>query len=218
MRELPRVLCADPPWAFGDRLPGAGRGAARHYSTMDAGAIARFPLPVLADDCLLFLWRVSAMQEEALFVARAWGFTVKTEIVWEKLTKAGKPHFGMGRYVRASHETALVGVRGRVKVADRSVRSRFAAAVGVHSEKPEAFYELVERLSPGPYVEMFARRRRPGWRCLGDQLGKEDRADGPPVAPVVAALEGGRENADTPARGEGSEDHPGPFVTPRVGG
>lgn len=175
MTELPRVLCADPPWKFGDKLPGAGRGAARNYPVMDVGAIARFPLPVLADDCLLFLWRVSAMQEEALFVARAWGFTIKSEIVWEKVTKHGKPHFGMGRYVRASHETALIGVRGRVKVNDRAVRSRFAAAVGEHSEKPEAFYDLVERLSPGPYVELFARRHRKGWRCLGDQL-PQDRA------------------------------------------
>ena len=69
--------------------------------------------PVLGEpvDCLLLLWRVAAMQQEALDVARAWGFTVKTELVWEKLTKTGKPHFGMGHYLRGSHEVCLLATR-----------------------------------------------------------------------------------------------------------
>lgn len=36
-----------------------------------------------------------------------------------------------------------------------------------HSEKPPAFLDLVERVSPGPYVELFARAPRLGWDSWG---------------------------------------------------
>jgi N6-adenosine-specific RNA methylase IME4 len=164
------TLVADPPWQFGDKLPGDGRGAAKNYSTLSLEDIKNFLLPDLAPDCRLFLWRVASMQEEALAVMKAWGFTLKTEIVWQKLTANGLPWFGMGRTVRASHETCLIGVRGRPPVLNRSIRSTFSAPYTRHSGKPEEFFDLVEQLSPGPYVELFARRSRPGWTCLGDEV------------------------------------------------
>ncbi len=138
---------------------------------MCVGDLCTFALPPLADDCLLLLWRVAAMQAEALTVLGAWGFTLKSEIVWRKLTRTGKPHFGLGRYVRAGHEVCLIGTRGRVKVADRAVRSVFEAPVQEHSRKPDAIYEIAERLVPGgPFVEMFARRTRRGWTTLGNEV------------------------------------------------
>jgi N6-adenosine-specific RNA methylase IME4 len=187
-----RLIMADPPWAFADKLPGKKRGAVKHYPCMGLLALARFPLPPLADDCLLLMWRVAALQDEASAVMTAWGFTLKSEIVWVKLTAPprcsyvgkcnsnrcplhGQPrqprklHFGMGRYVRASHETCLLGVRGRVQVADHAVRSVFAASVQEHSRKPDEIYDIAERLVPrGPYIELFARRTRRGWTCLGN--------------------------------------------------
>jgi N6-adenosine-specific RNA methylase IME4 len=168
-----RVLVADPPWAFDDKLPGPGRGAEKHYGVLSVSDICQFELPPLADDCYLFMWRVSAMVEEAYRVVRAWGFTPKSEIVWLKRTALGKRWFGMGRHVRAEHETCIVAVRGRPQVKRRDVRSTFEAlAERVHSRKPEAFFELVESLVDGPYVELFARRQRPGWTCLGNEVGQ----------------------------------------------
>jgi N6-adenosine-specific RNA methylase IME4 len=173
-----RVLLADCPWKFSDKLPGGKRGAARHYPCLSVAELAEFPLPPLADDCLLLLWRVAAMQREALSIAAAWGFCIKTELVWIKTT-AGKRaagdaqrlHFGMGRYVRASHEVCLVGVRGRVQVADRAVRSVFAAPVQEHSRKPDEIYEIAERLVPGgPFAELFGRRTREGWAVYGNEV------------------------------------------------
>lgn len=163
---------ADPPWKFGDSLPGAGRGAGKHYPCMTVAELEAFALPPLAPDCLLLLWRVAAMQPEALFVAKAWGFTIKSEIVWRKLTKRGKQHFGMGRYTRAAHEICLIGVRdeAKPKIADHSIPSVFDAPIGKHSEKPDAIYRIAERLVPkGPHVELFARRARPGWFALGNE-------------------------------------------------
>jgi len=82
-------------------------------------------------------------------------------------------HFGMGRIVRGAHETCVIATRGRASklVENLDVRSSFFAPVGEHSEKPDAFFAIVERLSKGPYVELFSRRQRPGWTCLGSDLG-----------------------------------------------
>lgn len=236
-----RVLVADCPWAFADKLPGAGRGAAKHYDTNPTDAILTQPLPGLTDDAVLFFWRVAAgdadidrsFGELAYRVVRAWGFIPKTEIVWfkrgvcsrckgegqvnarkyvEQTTiplsgapervydgkmratcpgcdgKGEKDGFGMGRIVRGSHEVCLVGVRGRAidHVLSHSVRSAFetienseiVAPTGAHSEKPEAFYRLVETLFPGPYFELHARKPRPGWTSAGHQLENALPADG----------------------------------------
>jgi N6-adenosine-specific RNA methylase IME4 len=187
--EPARVLLADPAWLFGDKLPGQGRGASKHYGCLTVGELECFELPPLANDCLLMLWRVAAMQPEAFRVAKAWGFTIKAEGVWRKLTKNGKEHFGMGRYVRMSHETYLIGVResNKPKIAHRAIRSTFEAPgvadvvdldfeapTGAHSVKPDRIYEIAEALIPGgPYVELFARRRRAGWIQYGDELEPE---------------------------------------------
>ncbi len=174
------TVVADPPWQYGDQLPGEGRGAARQYKTMSYAEICQFPASLgrdvaFAEDCRLFLWTTSSFLQEALDVMRAWGFRYQTNLVWDKVTaKNGLPWFGMGRTVRASHELVLVGVRGKPEVRSKSVRSRFEAAVGKHSEKPAEFYRLVEELSLGPYLELFAREHRgPGWLCLGDELTNE---------------------------------------------
>lgn len=169
------VLCADPPWQFGDRLPGPSRGAEKNYPCLSVEELCAFPLPPLTDDATLFLWRVASMQQEALDVIRAWGFVLKTEIIWYKKTAHGKRHFGMGRTLRAEHEVCLVGQRGKPKTLSHSVRSvfdfdGFDAAYEGHSTKPEVFYTIVESLREGPYVELFARRERRGWTTLGNQV------------------------------------------------
>jgi N6-adenosine-specific RNA methylase IME4 len=168
------LLLADPPWPFTDKLPGNGRGADKHYRTLSIPEIMRFPLPPLENDCLLVLWRVASMQPEAFDVVRAWGFTVKSEIVWIKAEdrEDATPQMGMGRYVRNEHEIALVCARGSFKVADHGVRSTFRAPRGIHSAKPDTIFEMAERLA-GPdrnLVELFARKTRPGWHTMGDEI------------------------------------------------
>ena len=166
-----RVITADPPWSFGDKLPGNTRGAEKNYQVLSVDQVCAFTLPPIADDALLFLWRVSSQVEEANRVVRAWGFVPKTEIVWVKKTNTGKRHFGMGRIVRAEHETCIVAKRGRPEILAKNIRSTFEAPTGRHSEKPETFYrDIVEKLSAGPYVELFGRRLREGWTVLGNEV------------------------------------------------
>lgn len=158
------TLVADPPWPSKDKLPWGGAG--RHYELMTLQQIKDFsPGVQLAPDCRLFLWRIASMQKEALEVAEAWGFEVKSEVVWKKLTSRGNRHFGMGRQVRMEHEVCLIATRGRPERLSASVRSVFEAPVTKHSAKPDEFYRLVDELSPGPIVELFARRTWPGWTC-----------------------------------------------------
>jgi N6-adenosine-specific RNA methylase IME4 len=145
---------------------------------MTVSEIIRMPLPPLHDDCVLFFWRVSSMVEEAYQVVRAWGFVPKTELVWEKTTGEDndKLSFGMGRILRGAHETCIVAARGdRIECMSKSERTVFRAPRGAHSEKPEEFYRIIERLYPldlwpESHVELFARRRRRGWIQHGHGL------------------------------------------------
>lgn len=110
MTEPFRVISADPPWPFGDKLPGSGRGAMKHYNALTVEQIKAFPLPPIADDAALFLWRVSAgkrgdaargepsFSEIAHQVERAWGFDHMTEIVWEKQSVCSKCGGGGERF------------------------------------------------------------------------------------------------------------------------
>lgn len=174
-RRAYRVLVADPPWQFGDKLPGKGRGAEKHYATMTADAICAFELPRLEEDCWLFLWRPATHQQEALHVARAWGFGApRGEIVWRKMTKDGKrPRLGMGRSVRNAHETCVIFKRGRPTRLSKGIGSTFDAPRAEHSSKPDRFYQLVDELVPGPVVELFARRQWRDWTCLGHEMPAE---------------------------------------------
>lgn len=173
------VIIADPPWSFSDKLGGETRGAAAHYTVMRQSGIEDYvssiSLPV-ADDALLFMWRVASQPEEAIRVVRAWGFTPKSEVVWVKSARNGGLRIGMGRYVRNAHEVCVVASKGRgtALVRDHGTPSVITANRGEHSAKPDEFYVLVERLVGGPAsvrgIELFARRPRDGWTCVGNEL------------------------------------------------
>lgn len=216
-----QTVVADPAWQPRDALPGPGRGASKHYSTMSTPDIRSlaYRLPPIADDALLFLWRLSSMPFDGLDVCRAWGFEPVSEIVWVKVPKASPDiliekavrvverdepvvdtadvsmiragemmrlagarvfesaravRMLLGHYVRLSHEVCIIAARkgAASRILAHDVPSVFFAPLGRHSEKPAAFYDIVERLAPGPYLELFARTpRNDQWTCMGDELG-----------------------------------------------
>lgn len=179
-----RVILADPGWKFGDALPGGGRGALKHYRCDSIADICNWlpdlvmlgTVPPIARDAVLVLWRVGAMQREALAVVRAWGFNdPDSDFDWVKTTDDGAcVRMGMGRAsVRNCHELALICRRGNPKRLAADVPSVLFAPVTEHSSKPEELQDRIERLWRGPYVELNARRPRAGWLCIGDELEKE---------------------------------------------
>lgn len=158
------VIYADPPWRSDN--PDAPWAPENHYPTMELVDIKALPVPS-APDALLLLWAVNAQLPQALDVMSAWGFTYKGNLVWVK------PSPGLGRRIRNQHELLLLGVKGGFPCPSGSdvPASVVTADRGRHSEKPEIFYELIERMYPAcPKLELFARTSaRPGWTVWGNE-------------------------------------------------
>jgi len=169
------VIYADPAWLFSVRSPkGEGRSARSHYSVMDLDAIKALPVAELAaPDCVLLMWAIDPMLPQALEVIRAWGFTYKTVgFYWMKTNRDGSPFTGMGYWTRANPEQCLLATRGSPKRLARDVARLIVSPRREHSRKPDEVQGRIERLLPGPYVELFARQQRPAWDAWGDQIGK----------------------------------------------
>lgn len=167
------VIYADPPWSF-DVWSGAGkdRAAENHYPTMSQSDIEALPVADLAaDDCALFMWAVMPQLPEALAVIKAWGFEYKTcAFVWVKQTKDEERFAtGMGYWTRANAEICLLATRGSPARLNADVHQVVMTPRMEHSKKPAEIPERIERLVPGPYLEMFARQPREGWDVWGNQ-------------------------------------------------
>lgn len=173
--DYPAVFVIDPPWPSPKQLPGQS-SASDHYElmTMDDIKMAVCMATLDYSSVVVFMWRLSMFQVEAYDVLREAGLKPKDDIVWEKMTKNGKRHYGMGRYTKKSHETCILATRGKgVLPHGPYVRSSFEAKVREHSRKPEEFYILVETMYPNsPKFELFARTVRPGWQQSGNELNK----------------------------------------------
>jgi N6-adenosine-specific RNA methylase IME4 len=92
----------------------------------------------------------------------------------------------MGMTTRKGAEICLLGKRGNPRIRAHDVRELIVAPRREHSQKPDEQYERIERLVDGPYAELFARQRRPGWISLGDEI---DKFSGFPAGPMPAAIE-----------------------------
>ena len=172
-----RTVLADPPWRFsnfGGRVAPESKRLFK-YPTLGIDEIAALPVAEAADTpAHLYLWVPNALVREGLRVLEAWGFEYMTNLVWKKTTAAGDLHRGgMGWYFRNATELVLFGVRGkspRTLAPARAQPNLFEAPRTGHSQKPDDFYDLVERCSPGPYLELFARRPRAGWSQWGNEM------------------------------------------------
>ena len=160
-----QTVLADPPWRYENV---ASRAAAEnHYRTMSLDEICSLPVERLVEpNAHLHLWTTNAFLEPAFTVLRDWGFEFKSCMVWIK------PTIGMGNYWRVSHEFMLFGTRGRLPFGRNDIPSWLNAPRSAHSRKPFEFRELIEQVSPGPYLELFGREEQPntGWTVFGDQV------------------------------------------------
>jgi N6-adenosine-specific RNA methylase IME4 len=128
--------------------------------------------PPAADNAHLYLWTTNAFMDEAYDVARAWGFTPKTIGTWVKTHQGDTSRVSMktGYYFRGATEHFLFCVRGSLPLQTKeALPTAYLWHRLPHSQKPDAFYDLVEIASPGPYLELFARRNRLGWDTWGDE-------------------------------------------------
>ena len=175
-----KTVYVDPPWQFANR---SGKIAPENkkltrYETMSLDDIKSLPVSeITEDEAHLYLWVPNALLPEGLEVMKEWGFTYKTNLIWEKIRKDGKPDGrGVGFYFRNVTEVLLFGVKTKRKSdtfrtlqPGRSQVNLLRSMKREHSRKPDEFITLIEACSPGPYIELFARGTRPGWTLWGDQ-------------------------------------------------
>lgn len=173
-----RVIYADPPWQYRDQAKSGKRGASFKYPTMKVEEICRLPVWTLADpaSCLLAMWWVPTMVEEALQVVKAWGFRLMTMkgFTWHKTCKnqQDKSAMGMGHMTRANSEDVLFAVCGKMPERQcASIIQHFSAPRMEHSAKPDyPRQKLVELVGDVPRIELFARGRVPhGFDSWGNQ-------------------------------------------------
>ena len=157
------TIYADPPWPYGNQATRAA--ASNHYPSMSIDEICRLPVVGRAKKrAHLWLWTTNSFLREAFTVIDAWGFAYKSTLVWVK------PQLGLGNYVRGSHEFVLIGSRGNLAGRATDQRSWVEHDRIAHSRKPEVFRQIVEKISPGPYLELFSRSAADGWDTWGNGI------------------------------------------------
>lgn len=159
------TIVADPPWSY--QRSGVQGAVDSQYSTMTGDDIAAMPVADLAaDNAHLYMWvTVPKLWDSPTpaEIAESWGFTYKTLITWVKGERVG-----LGWYYRVDTEHVLFATRGRAPIPGELRESNVLwSPRGAHSAKPDAFLDLVERVSPAPRVELFCRRPRFGWDTWG---------------------------------------------------
>ena len=160
-----RTIVIDPPWDAGDEGDVDQMGRAQPaYATMPLAEIAALPVAEasVAEGCHLYLWITNRSLPKGFGLLEEWGFRYLTMLTW------CKPGLGVGNYFRNNTEQVLFGIKGSLPLLHQDVGTWFEAKrQGSHSTKPEEFYALVRRLSPGPRLEMFARAAHEGFAAWG---------------------------------------------------
>ncbi|MCZ4057842.1 MT-A70 family methyltransferase [Pantoea sp. LMR881] len=216
MSEKYRLIYCDPPWAYSNTI--SNGAAADHYSTMAIADIIRLPVwDIAADDAVLAMWYTGTHNAEAVQLAEAWGFKVRTMkgFTWVKLNQLAEQHINKalaagevedfydllsllntqtrmngGNYTRANSEDMLIAVRGAgIERVNASVKQVIYSPLGEHSAKPwEARNRLELLYGDVPRIELFSRGDAAGWHHWGNENPRNDIE----LLPGVAILPGAR--------------------------
>ena len=163
-----RVLYADPPWKYGDKLTADYGSTKYHYPDMSLTELCELDIKTICEEnAVLFLWVTSPMLPDAFPVIKEWGFEYKTSFVWDKVKH------NYGHYNSVRHEFLLLATRGSCLP---DINKLMDSVVSIdrsdtHSQKPEAFRSIIDTLYPhGKRIELFARQRTEGWDTYGNEL------------------------------------------------
>jgi N6-adenosine-specific RNA methylase IME4 len=185
------TILADPPWPSKSHPEGVprnrwiGTNMRPSYQTLKAAEILALPVgDIAAPDSVLVMWATWMHLDLALKCIDAWGFRYATGMPWLKVCAGQelKPIFGPGVWFQHCTELVLIGRRGKPfgKMGNpRPARKGIVIAPRgeEHSEKPEEVQDWIDGAGfPGPKLEMFARRTRPGWASWGDEVANADTA------------------------------------------
>ena len=157
-------IYADPPWLYDNQ--GTRAATSNHYDGLTVDELCALPIGDLAaDDAHLHLWTTNGFLFDCARIISAWGFEFRSSFIWVK------PQIGIGNYWRNSHEILLTAIRGDAKrFSDKSLKSWIECDRGAHSAKPEIIRHMIEKASPGPFLELFGRSPADGWTVWGNQI------------------------------------------------
>lgn len=161
-----RVIYADPPWSYGDKLTINYGAAENHYPLMAISELCELPVKDIAEDnAILFMWVTSPLLEESFSVINAWGFKYKASFVWDKV------RHNMGHYNSVRHEFLLIATRGSCQPENQKLFDSVVSEERTeHSTKPDTFRTIIETLYPSASkIELFARQKVDGWSVWGNQ-------------------------------------------------
>ena len=172
-KKLYKTLLIDPPWSHFQQ---GSKGASVHYNLMNLDEIKSIPVGDLAEpDAHLWLWVTNASLRDGFDVIESYGFKTRSIFTWIK------PRIGLGHYLRNATEHVLFATRGKAPILFKSQPNWCFAPTQKHSQKPEELYAVIERVSPAPYLELFARREKAGWDVWGDEIESSIKIEGFPV-------------------------------------
>ena len=178
-----KIIYADPPWSYNDKMKGHSFSLDHEYETQDINWIKNLGIKELADkDSVLFLWAVSPLLPEALEVIEAWGFKFKKiAFVWNKITVNDKDIHNLGKWTMGNVEFCILGVKGKPQRISKNVKQLVTDIRREHSRKPdEVRTRIVELMGDIPRIELFARdngdknlfneNRLDGWDSFGNEV------------------------------------------------
>ena len=168
-----QIILSDPPWRYDFSKDNSDK-IERHYPTMDLKDIISLNIPA-EDNSVLYLWATAPKLIEALEVMKSWGFSYKTNMVWDK------DWIGMGYWFRGQHELLLVGVKGKFSPPkENKVSSVLREKRTIHSKKPDIIRKWINLWYPNySKIELFARPPKDrlfeddsykGWDLWGDEI------------------------------------------------
>lgn len=166
--KLYQVIYADPPWRYEFPIS-LSRKIENQYPTMSLEEIGSMKIPS-EKDSVLFMWSTAPKLEESLQIMKLWGFVYRSHAIWDK------DKLGMGYWFRISHEILLVGLKGKFKCPEPSMRikSIFKQKIRRHSSKPYLVKELIEKWYPeASKIELFSRHKSIGWDVFGNDENKD---------------------------------------------
>jgi len=160
-----QIIYADPPWRYSFSKSDS-RKIENQYPTLTLEQIKALHIPT-ANNAVLYLWATAPKLLEALAVMKAWGFTYKTQSIWDK------QKIGMGYWFRGQHEILLVGTKGKFSPPPQNQResSVFSEARNKHSKKPQHYRDFLVAAFPNTSrIELFARKQHDGWDVWGNEV------------------------------------------------
>ena len=157
------TIVIDPPWNYGTKYSSEGRRVANPYPEMSTNDIADMEIPA-SDNCVMWLWTTHKFIQDAFYLLDHWGFDYKGILTWNK------EKIGMGHWLRMQCEFCLLGVKGKPIWDATDVRDIISEPRREHSRKPEAFYEMVDRVCVGRKLDYFSRQERDGWTLFGNDI------------------------------------------------